>query len=105
MYQIRSYSPGGPVRYSAKNTSKPVNFVCIAPRAQSVMLVGDFNDWDPTAHPLWQRPDGAWFLQVSLRHGHHHYQFLVDGELTLDPKAHGVARNRNGEKVSLVSVS
>jgi hypothetical protein len=52
-----------------------------------------------------QRPDGAWYLQTPLSHGHHHYQFLVDGKPVLDPRAQGVARNEKGEKVSLVSVS
>jgi 1,4-alpha-glucan branching enzyme len=100
-----TYSPGGQTRYSAKNIIKPVNFTCLAPSAQSVTLVGDFNDWDPAAHPMRQRPDGAWYLQMPLSHGHHHYQFLVDGQPALDPRAQGVARNEKGEKVSLVSVS
>jgi hypothetical protein len=39
-----------------------------------------------------------------LKAGHHHYQFLVDGKPMLDPRAHGVARNEQGEKVSMVSV-
>ena len=52
-----------------------------------------------------KQADGSWFTQVSLNHGHHHYQFLVDGKPTLDPRAQGVARNERNEKVSLLSVS
>jgi 1,4-alpha-glucan branching enzyme len=92
-------------RYSSKKTSKPINFVCIAPDAQFVSLVGDFNDWDPKANPMRQTPDRAWHAQIPLTHGHHHYQFIVDGKATLDPKAQGVARNEKNEKVSLLAVS
>ncbi len=92
-------------RYSAKKMAKPVNFICIAPTAQSVTLIGDFNDWDPAAYPMKKQPDGAWLIQISLNHGHHHYQFLIDGKPTLDPRAQGIARNEKNEKVSLMAVS
>ena len=92
-------------RYSPKKMVKPVNFICLAPNASQVCLIGDFNNWDPGSHPMKRQPDGAWFIQVLLNHGHHHYQFLVDGKPTLDPAAYGIARNLFGEKVSLRPVS
>ena len=94
-----------PNRYSAKKTAKPINFVCVAPEAKQVNLAGDFNDWDPAAHPMKRQPDGAWLVQVPLTHGHHHYRFLIDGKAVLDPRAQGVARDHQGEKVSLIAVS
>jgi 1,4-alpha-glucan branching enzyme len=93
-----------PSRLTPKKTIKPVNFVCFAPDAKSVVLVGDFNDWDPSAHPMKHNPDGGWTAQVLMGHGHHHYQFLVDGKPVLDPKAQGIARNEKNEKVSLMAV-
>ncbi len=92
-------------RYSAKKMIKPVNFICVAPDAKHVHVVGDFNDWDPQAHPMHRQPDGGWVLQIPLPHGHHHYLFSIDGKPTLDARAQGVARNEKNEKVSLVSVS
>jgi 1,4-alpha-glucan branching enzyme len=92
-------------RYSARKMAKPVNFVCRAPGAKEVFITGDFNDWDPASHPLKRQPDGAWQIHLPLPHGHHHYRFLVDGKPVLDPKAHGIARDHQGEKVSLVAVS
>ncbi len=92
-------------RYSARKMSKPINFICRAPEAHQVCLAGDFNQWDAASHPMARQPDGAWMIQVPLYHGHHQYQFLVDGKGTLDPQAQGVARNVRGEKVSLISVS
>lgn len=91
--------------YSAQRNLRAVNFVCDAPEAKSVSLVGDFNHWDPHAHPMRQAPDKAWLLQVELRHGHHRYAFLVDGKLTLDPRAQGITRNDQGQRVSLIPVS
>jgi len=84
---------------------RAVNFVCQATHAQSVSLVGDFNQWNPTSHPMKQMPDRTWLLNVELKHGHHRYAFLVDGALTLDPKGQGITRNDKGERVSLVPVS
>ena len=99
------FRPGRPGAYSVNKTLKPVSFVCIAPEAKNVTLVGDFNDWEPSALPLKRQPDGSWTGQVTLGHGHHHYQFLIDGKPTLDPRAQGIARNEQNEKVSLISVS
>lgn len=92
-------------RYGAQQTLRPVNFICNAPQARSVSVVGDFNGWNPSANPMKQMPDKAWQLTVSLKHGHHRYAFLVDGQLTLDPRAQGITRNDKGERVSLVPVS
>lgn len=106
MYKNVVPSGGGLHRYSAHRNVKPVNFVCIAPDAENVQLIGDFNHWREHAdHPMTRRPDGAWFAEVPLRHGHHRYVFVVDGERQLDPKAQGVARDDKNQRVSLVSVS
>lgn len=103
MYHAGSIFPAD--RYSAKKMAKPVNFVCVAPQAKDVRLVGDFNGWDSEAHPMIRQPDGAWLLQVPLHHGHHQYRFLVDAKPVLDPRAHGIGRDHKGEKTSLVAVS
>ncbi len=86
-------------------TLRAVNFICQAPHAQSVSLVGDFNDWNPAATPMKQGPDKAWTTQMELKHGHHRYAFLVDGVLTLDPRAQGITRNDKNERVCLIPVS
>lgn len=84
---------------------RSMNFICNAPQAESVSLVGDFNGWNPTTHRMKKMPDGAWLINVDLKHGHHRYAFMVDGTLTLDPRAQGITRNDQGERVSLVPVS
>ena len=88
---------------SARHSLRPVNFYCSAPDAKFVSLIGDFNHWHPLSMAL--RDDGWWFIQVMLSHGHHRYQFLVDGRRVLDPQASGTARDEHNEEVSLVAVS
>jgi 1,4-alpha-glucan branching enzyme len=104
MYSTQS-SFRGPNRYSAKNNVKPVNFVCVAPEANRVSLVGDFNHWQRAATPMKRQPDGAWLIQVPLSHGAHRYLFCVDGELKTDPQAQGVVRNEKNERLSFIMVS
>jgi 1,4-alpha-glucan branching enzyme len=91
--------------YSARKMVKPVPFICAAASAQSVTIMGDFNEWNPQAHPMKRQPDGMWRVELSLCHGHHRYLFVIDGQPSLDPRANGVARNEHNEKVSLIAVS
>lgn len=91
--------------YSAHSNLKARNFICNAPTAKFVSLVGDFNNWSSRTHPMQKGVDGAWSLRVELRHGHHRYAFHVDGELVLDPQAMGITRDDQGQRVSLIAVS
>ena len=105
MHWAGSQPTGGLHRLTAKRTVKPINFHCVAAGAASVAVVGDFNGWDPNANPMRTNPDGSWSAQIALHHGHHHYQFLVDGKAMLDPRAQGIARNARNERVSIIAVS
>ena len=91
--------------FAYQQSLRAINFICNATQAKAVSLVGDFNGWNPLAHPMKQMPDRSWLLMVELKHGHHRYAFLVDGVLTLDPHAQGITRNDKGERVGLVPVS
>ncbi len=90
---------------SGRQMFKPVHFYCQAPQARTVSLIGDFNGWNPAAHPMNRQMDGQWYLEVGLTHGHHHYLFLVDGKPTPDTHAMGSVRNQRNELVSLIAVS
>jgi|ERR1700677_1070945 1,4-alpha-glucan branching enzyme len=85
--------------------AEAISFHCTAPRARSVCLVADFNDWNPEANPMERQSDGSWILQLSLPDGHHHYQFLVDGNPVLDPEAMFVFSHDRKERVSLIAIS
>ena len=54
-----------------------------APNARRVSVVGDFNGWDPSVHPL-----AGGCVTVSLPPGRHTFRYLVDsGEFCDDPDA------------------
>jgi 1,4-alpha-glucan branching enzyme len=43
------------------NGQRGTHFAVWAPNAERVSVVGDFNDWNPAAHPMTQRPEaGMW---------------------------------------------
>ncbi len=49
--------------------------------AAQVHLVGDFNNWNPTAHPLTQRKGGDWTITVKLEaNRRYEFRYLLDGE-------------------------
>jgi 1,4-alpha-glucan branching enzyme len=49
--------------------------------AKKVNLVGDFNDWNPTADPMSdENGDGEFTLFYPLGVGTYAYKFLVDGK-------------------------
>ena len=104
---LESYSSNNAgKRYSAKNQSRVVNFTYLPPTpASTVSVIGDFNEWKPEVHPMKRMADGAWSASIALHHGHHRYQFLVDGKPINDPRAQGMARNEKNERVCLLAVS
>ena len=50
--------------------------------ADRVNLVGEFNDWDTTATPMFQtRTDANWQISVDLKEGtRHRFRYLLDGK-------------------------
>ncbi|MFO7849728.1 MAG: isoamylase early set domain-containing protein [Spirochaetia bacterium] len=61
-----------------------------APNAQSVAVVGDWNDWNPQKHQMKdEEGNGIWELRVQVKRGEEYrYQFLINGEKWIpDPNA------------------
>ncbi|HPF69121.1 MAG TPA: isoamylase early set domain-containing protein [Candidatus Krumholzibacteria bacterium] len=51
-----------------------------APAAAAVMLVGDFNGWDPQATPMTRLRNGEYKVTLDLEPGREYgYRFLIDG--------------------------
>ena len=61
----------------------------MAPNAQAVSVVGDFNDWSLSATPLTRADSaGVWWVTVPLGPGRYRYAFVVDGTVWRpDPEA------------------
>ena len=81
-------------------------FVARFPGAQSVAVVGSFNDWAPGSIPMEDRDhDGVWRASVVLPAGTHEYMFVVDGERWVaDPLAGRYVEDDFGRENSLLIV-
>ena len=85
-----------------------VQFVLFAPSASTVALVGDFNDWDPSATPLEPSAErsGTWQVALPLAAGRHEYAFVVDGtEWRADPLAPQGSGDEFGTPNSVLTVT
>jgi len=89
----------------APASTRPIQFVLVAPRALSVTVVGDFNDWNVSATPLaHSNGEDVWWVTVPLSAGRYRYSFVVDGTLWLrDPEA-PAADDEFGRSNSVVTV-
>ena len=77
-----------PTTSATLGVAQPVQFMLVAPTANRVALVGEFNDWDPGATPMARAPGGAWHVALPLAQGRHVYAFVVDGRAWVtDPQA------------------
>lgn len=78
-----------PVSTSASSVFEPVQFVLVAPSAQSVAVVGDFNDWGLNDTALVAtNHQGVWSVTAPVPAGVHRYAFVVNGkEWVADPSA------------------
>ncbi|WP_422477574.1 hypothetical protein [Pleomorphochaeta sp. DL1XJH-081] len=62
-----------------------------APHAESVVVVGDWNNWDTQSHYLARGDQGeTWSIEMELEQGkEYRYQFVIDGERWIaDPNAY-----------------
>ncbi|HTS96622.1 MAG TPA: isoamylase early set domain-containing protein [Streptosporangiaceae bacterium] len=56
--------------------------------AGAVSVVGDFNDWDPHAHPLKKRSNGTRSAAVDVPSGSTlHFRYLAEGGVWFDDDA------------------
>ena len=65
---------------------KPQTFRLNAPKANKVLLAGDFTEWQKKAIPMQKSEDGFWTTTVKLSQGEHSYLFMVDGQWSEDPE-------------------
>jgi 1,4-alpha-glucan branching enzyme len=90
---IKTTKPG-------RNGSVRVTFALPAdePRG-AVSVVGDFNGWNPFAHPLRRRANGTRSAAVTVQVGSMlHFRYLAEGGVWFDDET---ARTGNGEGASI----
>ncbi len=102
--RVAATAPVAPA--AAADTVKLVQFMLVARNARTVSVVGDFNDWDPTATPLREAAGaGVWTITVPLAAGRHQYVFMVDGNRwTPDPAAPIAVEDDFGLPNSVITV-
>ncbi len=73
-----------------------IGFSLSAPQAKSVFIAGDFNQWNPSSHPLKKDRQGIWKISLPLAPGQYEYRFFVDGEWQNDPNCPSLVENPFG---------
>lgn len=74
-----------------------------APDAQSVSLMGEFNNWKGA--PMTKESDGVWSLKVTLSPGIYGYKFLVDGKDWVFDPDNPKRKNVNGAENSAIEIA
>jgi chromosome partitioning protein len=71
-----------------KEKISPIEFKVKAPEAKSVLLAGDFNNWEPQKTPMnLITKDGVWKASILLPKGkEYQYKFVIDGQWCADPE-------------------
>jgi chromosome partitioning protein len=91
--------------YGVNQIDDAVVFVTLYPRADSVQIAGDFNNWQPEETPMQKVGDGgAWQTKLSLSPGRYHYRLVVDGQWQQDPYNELTELNPFGEFNSIIEV-
>lgn len=91
--------------YGVRRIDGHVVFSTLYPRAKTVQLAADFNDWQPEKTPFEQVGDkGQWTLSLPLERGLYRYRLVVDGQWQQDPYNDWIEMNPFGEFNSVVQV-
>lgn len=91
--------------YGASQMDDALVFVTLYPRAKSVQIAGDFNNWQPVKSPMEKVGDsGVWQTEMRLPEGRYRYRLVVDGQWQQDPYNEHTEVNQFGEFNSVVDV-
>ena len=91
--------------YGVNQMNDAVVFVTLYPRAKSVQVAGDFNNWQPSKTKLEKVGDGGvWQTKLQLPPGKYRYRLVVDGQWQQDPYNELTESNPFGGHNSIVEV-
>jgi chromosome partitioning protein len=91
--------------YGVNQVNDTIAFVTLYPRAKSVQVAGDFNDWQPSKLSLEKVAEsGVWQASVKLPPGKYRYRLVVDGQWQQDPYNESTELNPFGGYNSVVEV-
>ncbi len=91
--------------YGVTQINDAVVFVTLYPRADSVQIAGDFNNWQPKKTPMQKVGEsGVWQTKLNLPVGRYRYRLVVDGQWQQDPYNELTESNPFGGFNSVVEV-
>lgn len=91
--------------YGVSQIGDVVAFVTLYPRAKSVQIASDFNNWQPQKNPMERVSDsGVWQTKIQLPQGKYRYRLVVDGQWQQDPYNQVSELNPFGELNSVLEV-
>ncbi|MBW2603745.1 MAG: isoamylase early set domain-containing protein [Deltaproteobacteria bacterium] len=93
------------IKSSQKRGRRRVIFSLESPDAKEVILMGDFNQWNPKKHPMKKYKNGVWEKTTMLFPGTYEYRFMVDGQWKNDPDNDQTCVNRFGTNNNFIVVS
>jgi len=83
-----------------------VIFSVLFPKAGTVQIGGDFNNWQPEQTPMHKIDEnGTWKTTVNLTPGTYRYRLVVDGQWQHDPFNEKTEQNPYGELNSVLQVN
>jgi hypothetical protein len=94
----------GVERFATRHNGDRVRFSVSAPSAKRVSLVGDFDDWDPSAVPMRRGSTDLWIVDLELPPGRHVFAFSIDGGLHADSAAPRAVEDDFGVPSSVIVV-
>jgi chromosome partitioning protein len=91
--------------YGVRQVEEAMLFTTLYPRAGSVQIAGDFNNWQPENTPLQKvGENGVWQIKLPMTKGKYRYRLVVDGQWQQDPYNESTEMNPYGECNSILEV-
>ncbi len=91
--------------YGVNQIKDAVVFVTLYPRANTVQIAGDFNNWQPAKTQMQKVGNsGVWQTKIKLPVGKYRYRLVVDGRWQQDPYNEMTELNQFGESNSVIEV-
>ncbi len=82
-----------------------VSFVLpVSETPEPVSVCGDFNGWDPLAHPMKKRANSTRSVSIEVPPGRYAFKYLSGGTWFTEPAAHAQESNEYGETNSILEV-
>jgi chromosome partitioning protein len=91
--------------YGVQQIEEAMLFTTLYPRAGTVQIAGDFNNWQPENTPLQKiGENGVWQIKLPMNKGKYRYRLVVDGQWQQDPYNETMEMNPYGEYNSVLEV-